>query len=74
MWMLQKPQILVQKVHNNSLHLLGVVIVEVWGGGGGGGGPGYGEVNLMLKSLKSSETFDYVDAPETSDSSPEGTQ
>ena len=35
MWMLQKPQILVQKVNNNSLHLLGVVIVEVWGGGGG---------------------------------------
>ena len=35
---------------------------------------GYGEVNLKLKSLKSSGTFDYVDAPETSDSSPEGKQ
>ena len=34
---------------------------------------GNGEVNLMLKYLKSSGTFDYVDAPETSDSSPEGT-
>ena len=35
---------------------------------------GYGQVNLKLKSLKSSGTFDYVDAaPETStDSSPEG--
>ena len=63
----QKPQILVQKVHSNSLHLLGVVVVEVWGWG-------YGEVNLKLKSLKSSGTFDYVDAPETSDSSPEGKQ
>ena len=38
------------------------------------GGGGYGEVNLKLKSLKSSGTFDYVDAPETSDSSPEDTQ
>ena len=37
-------------------------------------GWGYGDVNLKLKSLKSSGTFDYVDAPETSDSSPEGTQ
>ena len=67
--MSQKPQIPVQKVHNNSLHLLGVVVVEVWGWG-----VGYDEVNLKLKSLKSSGTFDYVDAPETSDSSPEGTQ
>ena len=41
MWMPQKPQILVQKVHNNSLHLLGVVVVEVWGWG-------YGEVNLKV--------------------------
>ena len=39
-----------------------------------GVGVGYDEVNLKLKSLKSSGTFDYVDAPETSDSSPEGTQ
>ena len=29
-------------------------------------------MNLKLKSLKSSGTFDYVDAPETFDSSPEG--
>ena len=29
-------------------------------------------VNLKLKSLKSSGTFDYVDAPDTNDSSPEG--
>ena len=35
---------------------------------------GYGEVNLKLKSLKSSGTFDYVDAPEATDSSPEGKQ
>ena len=31
-------------------------------------------MDLKLKSLKSSGTFDYVDAAETSDSSPEGTQ
>ena len=31
---------------------------------------GDGEVNLKLKSLKSSGTFDFVDAPEMSDSSP----
>ena len=35
---------------------------------------GYGMVNLKLKSLKSSGTFDYVDAVETNDSSPEGTK
>lgn len=33
---------------------------------------GYGLVNLKLKSLKSSGTFDYVDNSETADSSPEG--
>ena len=37
-------------------------------------GWGFGEVNLKLKSLKASGTFDYVDATETFDSSPEGTQ
>ena len=49
-------------------YLFGVVVVEVWGWGWDG------EVNLNLKSLKSSGTFDYVDARETSNSSPEGTQ
>ncbi|XP_053396044.1 intermembrane lipid transfer protein VPS13A-like isoform X3 [Mercenaria mercenaria] len=32
---------------------------------------GYDQVNLKLKSLKSSGTLDYVDAPDQSDSSPE---
>ena len=41
------------------------MVVEVWGWGWGWDG----EVNL-----KSSGTFDYVDAPETSDYSPGGTQ
>ena len=34
---------------------------------------GYGHVNLKLKTLKASGTFDYVDAPDgMTDSSPEG--